>query len=81
MTPVVLLIYNTSSMKEVPHEPPCAGTKVCSSCHRSLPVLFFSVHHIRLDGLNSRCRECEAEAQRLHRVAREAAKHRWDTDF
>lgn len=40
------------------HEPLCTGVKVCKSCNRELPVLFFSANKRCKDGLNPNCRDC-----------------------
>lgn len=40
------------------HEPICVGAKVCKTCNRELPVLFFSANKRCKDGLSPNCRDC-----------------------
>lgn len=49
-------------MSDNGHEPRMTGTKTCTHCHHTLPVLHFSVRRASLDGLADWCRGCEAEA-------------------
>jgi hypothetical protein len=48
-------------MSHKSYEPRCSGTKVCCKCNKELPVIFFSVEHKSLDGLESHCRDCQSK--------------------
>jgi len=46
-------------------EPRCTGTKQCSRCQTVKHVLCFAAHSEHSDGLQSACRECLNEFDRI----------------
>jgi hypothetical protein len=46
------------------HEPRMTGTKVCTKCLQSKPVLAFPVRKEHSDGLDSWCRQCNVETSK-----------------
>lgn len=49
-------------MSDNGHEPRMTGTKTCTHCRNTLPVLHFSVRRASKDGLADWCRKCDSEA-------------------
>lgn len=43
-------------------DPTPALLKVCTSCHRELPLSEFNRNHTRKDGYQDQCRQCQSEA-------------------
>jgi hypothetical protein len=50
-----------------------AAPKWCAGCEQELPAARFDRHARALDGLRSRCKDCENERQKAHRAAKRAA--------
>lgn len=46
------------------------NSKICISCHRSLPLLSFHKHKNKRFGLSNRCRSCTAEFDKSRRDSR-----------
>lgn len=53
------------------------GMKLCTSCHRVLPVTEFGRHNGKKNGLASRCKKCAAAATKAWR---QANPDTWDKD-
>ena len=49
-------------------------TKVCSRCHRTLPLTEFHRNHTRKDGYQYQCKECQKELAQAMYKKREEAK-------
>lgn len=47
--------------------------KLCSSCHLVKPLSAFGAAHRKPDGLDPRCRACEALRRRMARTSRETS--------
>lgn len=59
------------------------GLKICSHCRRELPISEFSKDKSKSDGLNSRCKECEADYRKSESgksVAKKARKKYYQTE-
>lgn len=59
------------------------GTKVCPKCKRELPISRFNKDKSKSDGLNSRCKECEANYRKSEsgkNVAKKARKKYYQTE-
>lgn len=50
--------------RTVPKDRPTTGYKVCTACHRELPVTSFAYHRYR--GIQSYCKDCQREYNRKH---------------
>lgn len=59
------------------------GLKICGRCKRELPISEFSKDKSKSDGLNSRCKECEADYRKSESgksVAKKARKKYYQTE-
>lgn len=58
------------------HAAPCTGSKTCSKCGESKPVLAFGADPGHADGMRSDCRNCQSEYQIAYAKKRRDRKPR-----
>ena len=54
------------------------GLKVCYKCGRALPIEQFSKDKSKKDGLNGKCKECDAQYREEHKEERQQYHKQYD---